>query len=94
MRRLLAAVSTTLLASSLLLTSLTGCEPAPLHVSADVSCELFRQIRADAKQKKVYSDNWEVMESHADQLVAHNDAYECHCLNKTAPKCIPLGVAP
>jgi hypothetical protein len=45
-------------------------------------------------QKKVYVDNWEVMESQADQIVAHNDAYECHCLNKEAPQCFPLGVAP
>lgn len=94
MRRPLAAASTILCASFLLLTSLTGCSQPDLKVSADVSCELFRQIRATATQKKVYVDNWEVMESHADQIVEHNDAYECHCLNKDAPKCIPLGVAP
>ena len=65
-------------AAALLL--LTACADKPPIVSADTSCERFRHISATDAQIKVFADNWEVMESYADQAVAHNIAYDGHCL--------------
>jgi hypothetical protein len=50
--------------------------------SADTSCERFRHISATPAQIKVYQDNWEVMESYADQILSHNIEYDGHCLKE------------
>jgi formylmethanofuran dehydrogenase subunit A len=67
-------------AAALLYTLLAACAPPPLIISADTSCERFRHISATPAQIKVFSDNWEVMESYADAVVAHNITYDEHCL--------------
>jgi hypothetical protein len=59
---------------------LSACADKPPIVSADTSCERFRHISANDAQIKVFSDNWEVMESYADAVVAHNITYDEHCL--------------
>ncbi len=59
---------------------LSACSSNPPIISGDTSCERFRHISATPAQIKVYQDNWEVMESHADQLVSHNISYDSHCL--------------
>lgn len=65
--------------ASLLLTSLTSCGDR-VEISADISCELFRHIGANDAQIQVYKDNWTVMESYADQVIANNIAYDEHCI--------------
>jgi sugar (pentulose or hexulose) kinase len=59
---------------------LSACADKPPIVSADTSCERFRHISANDAQIKVFSDNWEGMESYADAVVAHNITYDEHCL--------------
>lgn len=65
-----------------MLTSASGCadRPPPPIVSADTSCERFRHISANDAQIKVFTDNWEVMESYADQVIEHNIEYDKKCL--------------
>jgi hypothetical protein len=67
-------------ASSGLILLLSACSSNPPIVSADTSCERFRHISATPAQIKVYQDNWEVMESYADQVLAHNVEYDGKCL--------------
>lgn len=70
-----------LCASLLLLTSLSGCGRAePPVVTADTSCESFRHISATDAQIGVFRDNWSVMETYADQIIAHNMEYDRKCL--------------
>jgi hypothetical protein len=59
---------------------LSACSSNPPIISADTSCERFRHISATPAQIKVYQDNWEVMETYADQIVSHNLEYDRHCL--------------
>ena len=59
---------------------LSACGGNPPIISGDTSCERFRHISATPAQIKVYEDNWEVMESYADQVVQHNLEYDRHCL--------------
>lgn len=59
---------------------LSACSPPPPIVSADTSCERFRHISATDAQIKVFSDNWEVMESYADQIVSHNVEFDKRCM--------------
>lgn len=61
---------------------LAACSDKPPMPSADTSCERFRHISATDAQIKVFADNWDVMESLADQLVEHNDQYDGHCLKE------------
>ena len=70
-------------ASAILL--LSACTEKPLVISADTSCERFRHISANDEQIKVFADNWAVMESYADQILAHNTEYDAHCV-KEPPK--------
>lgn len=63
---------------------LSACADKPPIVSADTSCERFRHISATPAQIKVYQDNWEVMESYADQVLEHNLEYDGHCLKDAA----------
>jgi hypothetical protein len=59
---------------------LSACGSNPPIISGDTSCERFRHISATPAQIKVFADNWEVMESYADQIVSHNVTYDGHCL--------------
>jgi hypothetical protein len=59
---------------------LSACSSNPAVISGDTSCERFRHISATPAQIKVFADNWEVMETYADQLVQHNLEYDKHCL--------------
>lgn len=59
---------------------LSACSSNPPIISGDTSCERFRHISATPAQIKVYQDNWEVMESYADQVVSHNLEYDKSCL--------------
>lgn len=59
---------------------LSACSSNPPIISGDTSCERFRHISANDAQIKVFADNWEVMESYADAIVAHNLEYDRHCL--------------
>jgi hypothetical protein len=59
---------------------LSACGSNPPIISGDTSCERFRHISATPAQIKVYQDNWEVMETYADQIVSHNLEYDRHCL--------------
>src|SRR5687768_3466764 len=59
---------------------LSACSSNPPIISGDTSCERFRHISATPAQIKVFADNWEVMETYADQLVSHNLEYDRHCL--------------
>lgn len=61
-----------------MLLSVTGCGSPPI-VSGDTYCERARHISADDAQIKVYEANWDVMESYADQIVAHNIEYDKNC---------------
>jgi hypothetical protein len=60
--------------------ALAACSSNPPVISGDTSCERFRHISATPAQIKVFADNWEVMETYADQLVSHNLEYDRHCL--------------
>ena len=71
------AIRTTAAVAILLL---SACADKPPIVSADTSCERFRHISATDAQIKVFADNWDVMESYADQIVSHNVEYEAQCL--------------
>jgi hypothetical protein len=64
----------------LALFTISACGSNPPIISADTSCERFRHISATPAQIKVFSDNWEVMETYADQIVSHNLEYDRHCL--------------
>jgi hypothetical protein len=68
------------LAMLLVFTTVSACSPPPPIISGDTSCERFRHISATPAQIKVFSDNWEVMETYADQIVSHNLEYDRHCL--------------
>lgn len=68
-------------AAALTILLLSACAPQLPPVSADTSCERFRHISATDAQIKVFADNWEVMESYADSVVAHNIEYDKHCLS-------------
>jgi hypothetical protein len=59
---------------------LSACGSNPPIISGDTSCERFRHISATPAQIKVFADNWEVMETYADAVVAHNIEYDRHCL--------------
>ena len=59
---------------------LSACSSNPPVISGDTSCERFRHISATPAQIKVFADNWEVMETYADAIVAHNLEYDAHCL--------------
>lgn len=61
---------------------LSACSEKPLVISADTSCERFRHISANDEQIKVFADNWAVMESYADQILAHNSEYDAKCLKE------------
>ena len=65
---------------------LSACADKPPIVSADTSCERFRHISATDAQIKVFADNWDVMESYADQIVSHNVEYDAQCLKVEKPK--------
>jgi hypothetical protein len=67
-------------ASTVAILLLSACGGNPPIISADTSCERFRHISATPAQIKVYQDNWEVMETYADQIVSHNLEYDRHCL--------------
>ena len=71
----------TFAATSLILL-LSACAEKPLVISADTSCERFRHISANDEQIKVFADNWAVMESYADQILAHNTEYDAKCLKE------------
>lgn len=49
-------------------------------MSADTYCERARHISATDAQLDVFKANWAVMESYADQVVAHNITYDSACL--------------
>lgn len=69
-----------LCAGWLLLTSLSACaEEKPLQ-TVDTSCDRFAHISANDAQLKVFQDNWDTMESYADQVVAHNIEFDKRCL--------------
>lgn len=63
-----------------LILSLTACADKPPIVSADTSCESYRYVSANDAQVKVFADNWEVMESYADQVISNNIEYTKKCL--------------
>ncbi len=67
-------------AAAIAILSLGACAPQLPPVSADTSCERFRHISATDAQIKVFSDNWEIMETYADQIVAQNIEYDKTCL--------------
>jgi hypothetical protein len=62
---------------------LSGCadDRAPVTV-VDTSCDRFRHISANDAQIEVFKSNWDVMESYADQVVAHNIEFDKSCLEK------------
>lgn len=68
------------IAAAIAILLLAGCADKPPIISADTSCERFRHISATDAQIKVFADNWEVMESYADQVVAFNIEYDKRCL--------------
>jgi hypothetical protein len=68
--------------AALILIFLSACADKPPIVSADTSCERFRHISATPAQIKVFADNWEVMETYADQIVAFNIEYDRHCVGE------------
>ena len=72
-------------AAATLILLVSACSEKPLIISADTSCERFRHISANDEQIKVFSDNWAVMESYADQVIVHNQVYDAACL-KDPPK--------
>ena len=74
---------TTLCAGLILLQSLTACadKPPPV-VSGDLSCDRFRHISATQAQIDVIAANFAVMESWVDQVVAHNDEFDKHCVKQ------------
>lgn len=49
----------------------------------DTSCDRFAHISANDAQLEVFKANWDVMESYADQVVAHNIEYEKSCIQNT-----------
>ena len=69
------AIRTTAAVAILLL---SACADKPPIVSADTSCERFRYVSANDAQIRVFEQNWDVMESYADQVIANNMAFE-HC---------------
>ena len=71
-------------AVAILLLSACADNPPPI-VSADTSCERFAHISANDAQRKVFADNWDVMESYADSVIAHNIEYDKHCLPEAKP---------
>lgn len=42
-------------------------------------------IAATDKQADYIEANWELMESYADQMIAHNIEYAKHCMSETKP---------
>jgi hypothetical protein len=69
-------------ASTVAILLLSACSSNPPIISADTSCERFRHISATPAQIKVFADNWEVMETYADQIVAFNIEYDRHCVGE------------
>ena len=51
-------------------------------MSGDTYCERARHISATEAQIKVFEDNWALMESYADQVVANNIEYDKHCVKQ------------
>lgn len=74
-----------LLYGAAVLIALGACSPPPPIVSADTSCERFAHISATDAQIKVFQDNWDVMETYADSIVAHNIEYDKSCLGPVKP---------
>lgn len=72
-------------ASCLILLSLSGCgsQGPTFKVTADTSCEKYRHISASDEQIEVFTKNWGVMKSYAQQVAAHNAVFDKDCL---APK--------
>jgi hypothetical protein len=70
---------------------LTGCGKEPPVVSGDTYCEKARHISATDAQIEVFKANWPVMESYADQVVAHNITYDGDCLGAGKPVSDPRG---
>jgi hypothetical protein len=68
------------IAAAVAILLLSACGSNPPIISGDTSCERFRHISATPAQIKVFADNWEVMETYADQIVSHNLEYDRHCL--------------
>lgn len=69
-------------AAWLLLTSLSACGGDPPIPTADTSCERFRAIYFSDAQIKAVEGNYDLWESAVDMIVAHNVAYEKHCLEE------------
>ena len=59
---------------------LSACGSNPPIISGDTSCESFRYVSANDAQVKVFADNWDVMESYADQVISNNIEYTRKCL--------------
>jgi hypothetical protein len=64
---------------------LAACSSKPPIVSADTSCERFAHISATDEQIEVFKNNWDTMESYADQVVQHNIEYDKSCLGPVKP---------
>lgn len=60
--------------------ALVACADKPPMPTADTSCERFRYVSANDAQIRVFEQNWDVMESYADQVIANNIEYQRHCL--------------
>lgn len=69
-------------ASYLILLSLIGCgDRQPVFkVTADTACEKYRHISASDEQIEVFTKNWGVMKSYAQQVAAHNVVFDKDCL--------------
>ena len=48
-------------------------------VSADLSCDTFKRITADDRQRKAMGEDWTLWESLAVQIAQHNTAHEKRC---------------
>ncbi len=72
-------------ASCLILLSLSGCasQGPVFKVTADTACEKYRHISASDEQIEVFTKNWGVMKTYAQQVAAHNVTFDKDCL---APK--------
>jgi len=64
----------------LLLMSLSGCARPPVIVEADTSCDRFAHISFNDAQRAAVAANWDLWESAAEQVAAHNVEYDKRCL--------------